>query len=971
VVLHLLWKRMRNLWGRARSARVKVADGPQHPDAADAAKPVAAGSTDGPAVSGESVVVGAAPIEVYGLAAMTRLDTLQQLRLHTSAGGQSSYDRDTGGPSLGNHDLNNFLYVAGGEKVMLDQIGPGTVYRIWVTGFNAATDWIKVYFDGGATPRVNMMLRDLFSGTKSPFLTPLVADNTRSSGGYVCYLPMPYQTGVKITTNMSGYYNVGFHTYRPDAQVTTWTGTEDSTAVRAAWNNAGTDPKDTAGNTAASGGVMLRPGGSQTLVDLAGPRSVSSVKIRIPGVTPARTVADSGRAHRGFSQFTMAINPGNSGVSLVRRMDYGIADQRARVLVNGAYAGDWFDSGSDSNFRWRDSSFDIPPAMTTGKSSIVVKVQFVSSAIDWNEFAFWAYSQMGGKAVLTDTMDVANASSESQHGYVINTQTWSGAQSFVYPSRVTDTGRAHTGSSNFWAAIDPNNSGVVLVRRMDYGVANQKAAVFVDGSSAGIWEDPGADSRYRWRDSTFVIPPALTAGKSSATITVEFVSSAVDWNEYTYRAYSTVAGDVVLTDTLDIGDPASEAAHGYAVTGQTWAGSLAAGYDTAEILNNTRIRMSWDGEAVPSVDAPLGSFFGMGEFGAYATRALPVGIDQSDTLYLYLPMPFQNRAVIELASSRAIATTGISYEIAHRTFTEPFSGVGYLRTRFTITPATVIGRDIPILDTVGSGNFVGVTASYAGNTSRFYLEGDERIYVDGDATPALHGTGSEDFFNGGFYFDRGPYSQPMSGNTAHIADATTDRTAAYRFFLQDVIPFRERIVVSIEHGGHNETTTAAWMLAYYYQQPTPHLTLADTLDVGKAASESAHAYSISGPTWSGSRTYQYEGTADTVDLTDDGRAHKGFSHFVLALNPANNGVVLRRRLDYGIANQQAAVFVDGTLVGSWYLAGSNRFRRWRDSDFLIPPTFTAGRNRITVKIQFASSIADWNEFLYRAYSVMS
>jgi hypothetical protein len=444
----------------------------------------------------------------------------------------------------------------------------------------------------------------------------------------------------------------------------------------------------------------------------------------------------------------------------------------------------------------------------------------------------------------------------------------------------------------------------------------------------------------------------------------------VDWNEFAYRTYSTVAGDVLLTDALDVGDPASEAAHGYAVTRQTWAGTLAAGYDTAEILDNTRVRMYWDGEAVPSVDAPLGSLFGMGEFGAYATRALPVGFDQNDALYLYLPMPFQNRATIELASSRTIPTTGISYEIGHRPVGRSFKGVGYLRTRFTTIPATAIGKDIPILDTVGSGAFIGVTASYAGDPSRFYLEGDERIYIDGAATPSIHGTGSEDFFNGGFYFHRGPYTQPMSGNTAHIADGTTDRTAAYRFFLQDVIPFRERIVVSIEHGGHNETTTAAWMLAYFYQDPTPRLRLTDTLDVGNIESENGHAYRISVPTWTGSRTYQYEGTADTVDLTDDGRAHKGSSQFVLALDPDNNGVVLRRRLDYGIANQQATVFVDGEFVGPWYSAGSNRFRRWRDSDFLIPPPFTTGRNSIRVKIQFVSSVRDWNEFLYRAYIVM-
>ena len=117
------------------------------------------------------------------------------------------------------------------------------MYRIWVTGFDAATAWLRVYFDGESSPRINLLLRELFSGTRSPFLSPLVADNTRSSGGFVCYLPLPYQRSIKITTNLSGYYNVGYHTFSPDTAVTTWTGGEDSSAARSAWSNAGADPK--------------------------------------------------------------------------------------------------------------------------------------------------------------------------------------------------------------------------------------------------------------------------------------------------------------------------------------------------------------------------------------------------------------------------------------------------------------------------------------------------------------------------------------------------------------------------------------------------------------------------------------------------------------------------------------------------------------------------------------------------------
>jgi hypothetical protein len=124
---------------------------------------------------------------VYGLPALYRLEQLPVRRPLTLAGGQSSYERDTHGESAGNDDRDNFLYVSGGEKVMLDQAGPGTVYRIWVTGFDAATAWLRVYFDGESAPRINLLLRELFSGTRSPFLSPLVADNTRSSGGFVCF----------------------------------------------------------------------------------------------------------------------------------------------------------------------------------------------------------------------------------------------------------------------------------------------------------------------------------------------------------------------------------------------------------------------------------------------------------------------------------------------------------------------------------------------------------------------------------------------------------------------------------------------------------------------------------------------------------------------------------------------------------------------------------------------------------------
>jgi hypothetical protein len=183
-------------------------------------------------------------------------------------------------------------------------------------------------------------------------------------------------------------------------------------------------------------------------------------------VTAAATVTDGGRAHRGHSQFRLALDPAHSGVRLVRRTDYGVPDQRARVRVDGALVGDWFDPGADPSYRWRDSSFALPPASTSGKTAVTIRVEFVSSGIDWNEFRYQAICTTGSVETVTDTLDVADPSSEAGHGYQIGTPTWTGTQTFTYPSQIADTGRAHTGSSQFTLSVDPGHTAVLLARAL-------------------------------------------------------------------------------------------------------------------------------------------------------------------------------------------------------------------------------------------------------------------------------------------------------------------------------------------------------------------------------------------------------------------------------------------------------------------------------------------------------------------------
>ena len=217
----------------------------------------------------------------------------------------------------------------------------------------------------------------------------------------------------------------------------------------------------------------------------------------------------------------------------------------------------------------------------------------------------------------------------------------------------------------------------------------------------------------------------------------------------------------------------------------------------------------------------------------------------------------------------------------------------------------------------------------------------------------------------------GTFTLPMHGNPDHLTDPNYDYTAAYRFFLQDAVPFRKHLLAGIEHGPIDDVPINVWTLAYYYCQPADRAVLTDQLLVGNAPSESSHAYTINNQTWNGSRTYTYEyqGNFTSLVRTNTGRAHQGYSQFTMALQPANAGAILRRQFDQSIASQQANVYVDGTLVGPWYRAGGNPYHCWRDDDFMIPASYVSGKSSVQIRIEFVSSAFDWNEFTYSLYTL--
>ncbi len=233
-------------------------------------------------------------------------------------------------------------------------------------------------------------------------------------------------------------------------------------------------------------------------------------------------------------------------------------------------------------------------------------------------------------------------------------------------------------------------------------------------------------------------------------------------------------------------------------------------------LRRIALRMYWDGEETPSVDVPLGDFFGNG-FEKIHYTALPMGVS-SGGFYCYLPMPFAR-------SARIVAENGTGQAVDAFYFNASVERGGHLsfplatfHAQWTRDPRTTSPRPHTLLEARGEGQLVGVSLNAEGYDDSFgYLEGDESFWIDGEFRG--QGTGTEDYFNGGWYFQDGPFAAPFHGVV--LMDPERGRVAAYRWHLPDPVRFRDSIRVELEHGHANEAVADLASVAYWYQTE-PH-----------------------------------------------------------------------------------------------------------------------------------------------------
>ena len=236
-----------------------------------------------------------------------------------------------------------------------------------------------------------------------------------------------------------------------------------------------------------------------------------------------------------------------------------------------------------------------------------------------------------------------------------------------------------------------------------------------------------------------------------------------------------------------------------------------------DYLRRIALKMYWDGETDPSVAVPLGDFFGNG-FDKRHYAALPMGVS-SGGFYCYLPMPFRRRARIVVENGTGREIDAFYYNVGW-VATEDLPGdVRTFHAWWHRNPRTADTLPHVVLDARGRGVFAGLSLNAESYDDRlWFLEGDEAFVIDG--TFRGQGTGTEDYFNGGWYFDQGTFAAPFHGVV--VKDEERGRIAAYRWHLPDPVPFRSSLRMTLEHGHANEELADYATVAYWYQTEPHH-----------------------------------------------------------------------------------------------------------------------------------------------------
>jgi hypothetical protein len=260
-------------------------------------------------------------------------------------------------------------------------------------------------------------------------------------------------------------------------------------------------------------------------------------------------------------------------------------------------------------------------------------------------------------------------------------------------------------------------------------------------------------------------------------------------------------------------------------------------------LKNLVLRAWWDGESSPSVEVPMGDFFGLGLGEYYTYQSALLAVAPVKALNAYFQMPFATAARITLTNEGTIRTDNLYFAIDyvsldsiprdlgrfHAQYRQAAPCKGWTDNwKFNWDPLVNDRKNLDgaenyvFLEATGKGHFVGVTHAVQQNQEGWFGEGDDMIFIDGDPLPTINGTGTEDYYNGAWDFSGRPFDFLHNG-APYIVDAERigGRYCLYRWHIESPLAFEKSIRVTMEHGHANHRSDNFYSTAYWYQSE-PH-----------------------------------------------------------------------------------------------------------------------------------------------------
>ncbi|MHA1973950.1 MAG: glycoside hydrolase family 172 protein [Candidatus Hodarchaeales archaeon] len=254
-------------------------------------------------------------------------------------------------------------------------------------------------------------------------------------------------------------------------------------------------------------------------------------------------------------------------------------------------------------------------------------------------------------------------------------------------------------------------------------------------------------------------------------------------------------------------------------------------YSSWEARKKVRIQIYFDNEKEPNVDSPLGDFFGVG-FGKYREYQSKYLEETSGGNVCRFPMPFNKNARVVIKNTSPDKEIEAFYgAITYRQYNEaPVEKPYYFHCRYREEHPTIPEVPYKLFDAKGEGFYIGCVLNQENVRRRdgyHFLEGNTKIYVDGEVEPSLEYTGTEDLFQGAWYYIAGPFSAAYSGCTLHSwkkagiirflrGYTRKNKVSQYRFHELDAIPFQKSILVFTHHGEFDEILTNQSSVTYFY-----------------------------------------------------------------------------------------------------------------------------------------------------------